>query len=62
MGNCTGKIKLEEINKSRIPIAQLLVKYYVEYDKMSKSDKVEYDKLIVSFLNDLVKDEPIAKQ
>jgi hypothetical protein len=44
--------------KDGAPIAELLLRYYIEYDKLDKTNKEAYDQLIVEFLKDLINRNP----
>jgi hypothetical protein len=61
MGNCnacTKGINFLDMIKDGAPIAELLLRYYIEYDKLDKTNKEAYDQLIVEFLKDLINRNP----
>ncbi len=55
MGNtCSKGINFLELIKDGQPIAELLLKYYIEYDKLNKTNKEAYDVMVVEFFRDLI--------
>ena len=55
---CTKGINFLDMIKDGQPIAELLLRYYIEYDKLDKTNKEAYDLLIVEFLKDLINRNP----
>ncbi len=58
MGSCTSKSKqiLENINLWEVPkVAELLIKYYENYDSLTPEDKKKYDEMFLSCIKDLIK-------
>jgi hypothetical protein len=54
MGNaCTKGINFLELIKDGQPIAEVLLKYYIDYNKLDKTNQEAYDAMIIEFLKDM---------
>ncbi len=54
MGNCSAK-EFESLGKSGMPAVVWLLKYYADYDKLSKADRETFDNVFASFMTELQK-------
>lgn len=62
MGACSSSTKsLFELIKDGQPIAELLLKYYNEYDKMGPNDRHSYDLMLVEFLRGFIEKQRPAE-
>ena len=54
MGNCSS-VEFENITKSGMPVVLWLLKYYNNYDKLSKKDRETFDTVFINFMCEIQK-------